>query len=98
MIPEGEKPVNLTYRLRDAGGTWKVIDVIYEFVSQLATALYHFGLPFWIFTGDLIEEASQMAQAVKILSCLRVPLYAIPGNHEHDAGDGPDHVVEPLVV
>ena len=37
VIPEGEKPVNLTYRMRDAGGTLKVIDVIYEFVSQLAT-------------------------------------------------------------
>jgi len=37
VVPEGEKPVNLTYRMRDAGGTWKVIDVIYEFVSQLAT-------------------------------------------------------------
>ena len=24
--------------------------------SQLATALYHFGLPFWIFAGDLIEQ------------------------------------------
>jgi len=37
VIPEGEKPVNLTYRMREAGGQWKIIDVIYEFVSQLAT-------------------------------------------------------------
>ena len=37
VVPEGEKPVNLTYRLRETGGAWKVIDVIYEFVSQLAT-------------------------------------------------------------
>jgi phospholipid transport system substrate-binding protein len=37
VVPEGEKPVNLVYRLRESGGAWRVIDVIYEFVSQLAT-------------------------------------------------------------
>ena len=37
IIPKGEKPVNLRYRLREAGGTVRVIDVIYESVSQLAT-------------------------------------------------------------
>lgn len=37
VIPEGEKPVNLVYRMRESGGSWRVIDVIFEFVSQLAT-------------------------------------------------------------
>jgi phospholipid transport system substrate-binding protein len=37
VIPQGEKPVNLVYRMRENGGSWRVIDVIYEFVSQLAT-------------------------------------------------------------
>lgn len=37
VVPEGEKPVNLTYRMRESAGEWKIIDVIYEFVSQLAT-------------------------------------------------------------
>jgi phospholipid transport system substrate-binding protein len=37
IIPKGEKPVNLRYRLREAGGAVRVIDVIYESVSQLAT-------------------------------------------------------------
>ena len=37
VIPAGEKPVNLLYRMRESGGNWRVIDVIYEFVSQLAT-------------------------------------------------------------
>lgn len=37
VIPQGEKPVNLVYRMRDSGGSWRVIDVIFEFVSQLAT-------------------------------------------------------------
>jgi len=37
VIPADQKPVNLTYRMREAAGTWKVIDVIYEYVSQVAT-------------------------------------------------------------
>src|SRR5262245_50858415 len=43
VVPEGEKPVNLTYRMRDVGGELKVIDVIYEFVSQLATRRSEFA-------------------------------------------------------
>ncbi len=43
VIPEGEKPVNLTYRMRESGGTWKVIDVIWEYVSQVATRRSDFG-------------------------------------------------------
>jgi phospholipid transport system substrate-binding protein len=37
VIPQGEEPVNLVYRMRESGGSWRVIDVIFEFVSQLAT-------------------------------------------------------------
>jgi phospholipid transport system substrate-binding protein len=37
IIPKGEKPVNLRYRLREAGGAARIIDVIYESVSQIAT-------------------------------------------------------------
>ena len=37
VVPVDAKAVNLVYRMRESGGTWRVIDVIYEFVSQLAT-------------------------------------------------------------
>jgi phospholipid transport system substrate-binding protein len=38
LIPVGDKPVSLTYRMRNSGGTWKVIDVFLEgYVSELAT-------------------------------------------------------------
>ena len=43
LTMDGEKPVNLIYRLREVGGTWKIIDVIYEFVSQLATRRSEFA-------------------------------------------------------
>ena len=38
LIPLDEKPVSLTYRMRQSGSTWKVIDVFLEgYVSELAT-------------------------------------------------------------
>ena len=38
IIPADEKPVSLTYRMRQSNGVWKVIDVFLEgYVSELAT-------------------------------------------------------------
>lgn len=37
IIPRGEKPVHLVYRMREKAGAAKIIDVIYESVSQIAT-------------------------------------------------------------
>ena len=38
LVPVGDKPVPLTYRMRDSGGSWKVIDIFLEgYVSELAT-------------------------------------------------------------
>lgn len=33
----GDSPVNLSYRLRQSGGAWKIIDVNYNSISQLTT-------------------------------------------------------------
>ena len=38
---------------------------------------------FVLFTGDLIEEAKFLPEALEILSGIRVPLYGIPGNHDY---------------
>jgi phospholipid transport system substrate-binding protein len=38
LVPRGDKPVPLIYRMRDTTGSWKVIDVFLEgYVSELAT-------------------------------------------------------------
>lgn len=38
LVPVGDKPVPITYRMRESGGNWKVIDVFLEgYVSELAT-------------------------------------------------------------
>lgn len=38
---------------------------------------------FACFTGDLIEEAQHFDAAVEELAKLRMPLFAVPGNHDH---------------
>ena len=38
LVPNGDKPVLLIYRMRDTGNGWKIIDVLLEgFASELAT-------------------------------------------------------------
>lgn len=32
----GDSPIDLTYRMHNAGGTWKVIDVLHDSISELA--------------------------------------------------------------
>jgi predicted MPP superfamily phosphohydrolase len=44
------------------------------------------GVDFAVFTGDLVEEAAFLRPALEILSGIRVPLYGIPGNHDHWSG------------
>lgn len=62
LIPAHDTPVNLLYRMREAGGTWKVIDVHYNGVSELslrrsdfAAAIASGGAPALI---DYLRKAS----------------------------------------
>ncbi|MBA3812337.1 MAG: ABC transporter substrate-binding protein [Caulobacteraceae bacterium] len=45
LTPAHGAPVSLTYRLRQAGGGWKIIDVYYGAVSQLTTRRSDFAAP-----------------------------------------------------
>jgi predicted MPP superfamily phosphohydrolase len=35
------------------------------------------------FTGDLIEEAKHLAEALEILEGIKSPMYGVPGNHDY---------------
>ena len=35
MVSPHDAPVSLTYRMRESGGTWKIIDVNYDGISEL---------------------------------------------------------------
>jgi phospholipid transport system substrate-binding protein len=41
----GGDPVSLTYRMRQVGGSWKIIDVYYGAISQLTTRRSDFAGP-----------------------------------------------------
>ena len=45
LLARGHAPVALTYRMRDAGGTWKIVDVYYGAISQLTTRRSDFAAP-----------------------------------------------------
>jgi phospholipid transport system substrate-binding protein len=45
LISPHSPPVNLTYRMRDSAGSWKIIDVYYGAISQLTTRRADFAAP-----------------------------------------------------
>jgi phospholipid transport system substrate-binding protein len=45
LIPSDRAPVQLTYRMRQADGGWKIVDVYYGAVSQLTTRRSDFAGP-----------------------------------------------------
>lgn len=45
LSSRGHSPVRLIYRMRQAGGRWKIVDVYYDAVSQLTTRRSDFAGP-----------------------------------------------------
>jgi len=45
QLLSGSKTVQLTYRMRQAGGTWKIVDVYFDAISQLTTRRSDFAAP-----------------------------------------------------
>jgi phospholipid transport system substrate-binding protein len=45
QLISGGKTVNLTYRMRQSGGAWKIVDVYFDAISQLTTRRSDFAAP-----------------------------------------------------
>jgi phospholipid transport system substrate-binding protein len=45
LTPQGRAPVDLTYRMRQSDGAWKIVDVYYGAISQLTTRRSDFAAP-----------------------------------------------------
>jgi len=41
---------------------------------------------FVCFTGDILEEAPYLGEALQLLSGIKSPLYGVPGNHDYESG------------
>jgi uncharacterized protein len=57
-----------------------------EALEDVILRLARLDVRFAVFTGDLIEEASQLEAALAVLRKSPVPIYGIPGNHDHWSG------------
>jgi phospholipid transport system substrate-binding protein len=68
IVPEHGSPVVLAYRMRETGGTWKTIDVLFQgTISQLTTR--RSDLAAIVATGDAKTIAANInAQADKLLA------------------------------
>jgi phospholipid transport system substrate-binding protein len=66
LIPKGEKPVPLLYRMRQEGDPWKVIDIFLEgYVSELATRRSDFSAT--VASGGapaLIKKMNDLADSI----------------------------------
>lgn len=45
MFRPNDSPVSLTYRMRESGGSWKIIDIYFGAISQLTTRRSDFAAP-----------------------------------------------------
>jgi phospholipid transport system substrate-binding protein len=64
LIRPRDKPVALNYRMRQEGGTWKVIDIYYGNISQLSIRRADFANSATVGAGALIHDMT--AQANKL--------------------------------
>lgn len=72
--PAGHQLVHFTdlHHKGDRAYLQKVVRTINELQPQ-----------FVCFTGDLIEEAEHLGEALELLGEIRAPLYGVPGNHDY---------------
>jgi hypothetical protein len=49
---------------------------------------------FVCFTGDIIEEARFLDEALEALSHVKVPMYGVPGNHDYGSGVSFDGIIK----
>lgn len=57
-----------------------------ELLTHVVEQINRLSPDFACFTGDLIEDAEFLDPALEILRGVRVPLYGLPGNHDHWSG------------
>ena len=49
---------------------------------------------FVCFSGDLVEKATYVKEALEILSSIQRPVYGVPGNHDYSSGASFDRIAQ----
>jgi len=77
-------------RLGDRKPTHRVVhftDVHYvgdrAYLAEVVRKINAQSPDFVCFTGDLLEEARQLPEALELLAGVKSPLYGVPGNHDY---------------
>ncbi len=53
-----------------------------DYFSRVVAAVNATDADIVCFTGDLVEDVIHEEEALRILSTIRMPIYAVPGNHD----------------
>jgi predicted MPP superfamily phosphohydrolase len=54
-----------------------------EFTLEMVKQINALAPDFVCFTGDLIEEAKFLTEALELISQIKSPIYGVPGNHDY---------------
>lgn len=67
-----------------------ITDIHYKgnrpYLEKVVEAVNSLSPDFVCFSGDLIEDAIHLEEALDILSSLKYPVYGVPGNHDYWSG------------
>ena len=77
-------------RLRSSGPKHRIVhftDVHHKgdraYFDSVVNQINALSPDFVCFTGDLIEDGKHLPEALEVLSRLKSPIYAVPGNHDY---------------
>jgi len=54
-----------------------------RFTENIITTIHKEQPEFVCFSGDLIDTSNQLAEALEIIRVIGIPVFGIPGNHDH---------------
>jgi len=57
-----------------------------SFLKKVVQRINSLSPDFTCFTGDIVEDSTQLSEALDILSGIQSPLYGVPGNHDYWSG------------
>jgi len=54
-----------------------------DFLQNVVNTINNLSPDFVCFTGDIVEEAEFLPEALQLIRAIRFPVYGIPGNHDY---------------
>lgn len=57
-----------------------------DYLRKIVEQVNALSPDFICFTGDLVEQAEYVTEALEVMSSLKCPVYSVPGNHDYWSG------------